>query len=261
MARRTLAEKAYEHLHTRIATGDLESGAVVSEASLAKELGISRTPVGEAVQRLANEGLVEQVPRYGTIVCSLDRHGIVEQYELREALESYAAMRAAERITEAEFPKLERYCSAMRQVGEEAGRLGLAKLNDGQLKTFLAADMAFHMTAIQASGNGRIMDLVRATRTLSRSFQVTRRQHHDLSIVRRACEFHDIIVGAFRGRDGELARVTMAEHIRLSKHQRLEEHDEEASHRGRGDDLSLSLPPELQAEFRRIEQATESDGQ
>ncbi|NIA13468.1 MAG: FCD domain-containing protein [Nitrospiraceae bacterium] len=256
MARRTLAEKAYEHLHARIAAGELASGAVVSEASLAKELGISRTPVGEAVQRLANEGLVEQVPRYGTIVCSLGRRDILEHYELREALESYAAMQAAERITEAQFPKLERYCSAMHQVGEQAKRLGLAKLNDGLLKTFLAADMAFHMTVIQASGNGRIMNLVRATRTLSRSFQVTRRQHHDLAIVYRACEFHDTIVRAFRDRDAELARKTMAEHINLSKQQRLAEYDQESEIRDRGDDLSLSLPPELQAEFRRIEQAS-----
>ena len=212
--------------------------------------------MGEAVQRLANEGLVEQVPRYGTIVCSLGRRDILEHYELREALESYAAMRAAERITESEFPKLERYCSAMHQVGEEASRLGLAKLNDELLKTFLAADMAFHMTVIQASGNGRIMNLVRATRTLSRSFQVTRRQHHDLSIVYRACKFHDTIVNAFRGRDSDLARKTMAEHIVVSKHQRLEEFDQESDSRSRGDDFSLSLPPELQAEFHRIEQAT-----
>src|SRR5262245_15044729 len=93
----TLVQRAYEHIQEAILSGHLPAGSVVSEAVLAKSLGISRTPVGEAIRQLAREGLVQQVPRYGTIVKPIDRRELIELYEMRAALESYAAARAAEK--------------------------------------------------------------------------------------------------------------------------------------------------------------------
>ena len=73
MATVSLSQRAYQHIQREIVSGQLEPGSVISETLLAKQLGISRTPVGEAIRKLAQEGLVEQVPRYGTIVCDLER--------------------------------------------------------------------------------------------------------------------------------------------------------------------------------------------
>ena len=96
-------ERAYQYLHARIASGALAGGALVSELSLAREMGLSRTPVREAIRQLIMEGLVEQVPRHGTIVRIPERREVAELYEVREALESYAVAQAARRILPADL--------------------------------------------------------------------------------------------------------------------------------------------------------------
>lgn len=219
MSASSLAQKAYEHIQEGIFSGRLRPGAVISEAALAKELGISRTPVGEAVRQLAREGLVDQVPRFGTIVKSLDRRELVELYEMREALESYAAARAAETITLPTLMRLQHFCDVMERVGEELTAAD-AKLDEAGLRRFLAADMAFHMLIIEAAGNRRIMDVVKNMRTLSRIFRM-RRSSHDLAVVQKAHRFHRLILDALRDRDPDGARRHMAEHITASKKETL----------------------------------------
>ena len=68
MSSETLSTKAYRYLHDEIVSGRVKGGTVLSEAVVAESLGISRTPVGEAVRQLVKEGLLEQVPRYGPVV-------------------------------------------------------------------------------------------------------------------------------------------------------------------------------------------------
>ena len=75
---------------------------MLSELAVAKELGISRTPVREAFRDFEQEGVLEQVPRFGTRVKALDRRDLVELYELREALEPYAVAQAAGRLSDAD---------------------------------------------------------------------------------------------------------------------------------------------------------------
>src|SRR5215213_30844 len=115
----SLAQKAYDHLQEGVLSGRIRSGEVISEAALAKELGISRTPVGEAIRQLVREGLVEQVPRYGAIVRGIDRQELIDLYEMREALESYAAAKAAEVVTEPMLARLEQFCDVMERIGQE----------------------------------------------------------------------------------------------------------------------------------------------
>src|SRR3954465_7670210 len=155
----SLAQKAYEHLQEGVLSGRLRSGAVISEAGLAKELGISRTPVGEAIRQLVREGLVEQVPRYGTIVRSIDRRELTDLYEMREALESYAAAKAAEHISGPILERLQQFCDVMAAIGRELREAGASELDEPSLRRFLAADMAFHMLIIEASGNRRMIEV------------------------------------------------------------------------------------------------------
>lgn len=216
MATESLAQKAYDHVQESIFSGRLRAGAVISEAALAKELGISRTPVGEAVRQLVREGLVEQVPRFGTIVKSLDQRDLLELYEMREALESYAAARAAEHVQDETLDRLQHYCDVMEKIGLEMAATGARTLDEAGLRRFLAADMAFHMLIIEAAGNRRMIDAVKNMRTISRIFRM-RRAWHDLGIVKKAHEFHRLILEALRGHDPEAARRHMAEHIVASK--------------------------------------------
>src|SRR5271169_1260355 len=97
---------AYEHIRKRLLSGDLAPGASLSPALLAKEIGISHTPVREAISQLESEGLVERLPRLGARVRLIDRRELEELFELRETLEADAAAWAAERISEEQIVAL-----------------------------------------------------------------------------------------------------------------------------------------------------------
>jgi DNA-binding GntR family transcriptional regulator len=247
---RSLFERAYEHIQESIVTGELPAGAVVSEAVFAKVLGISRTPVGEAIRQLAREGFVRQVPRYGTIVKPIDRQELIELYEMREALESYAAQRAAERGDAAIIARLEQFCGVMERIAADMDSGKLQALDSAGLSRFLTADLAFHLTIIESTANWRIMEAVRTMRTLSRIFR-TRRTDHDRRLVHKANDFHQEILAAIRGGDGDLARLKMASHIHAGQVESLEYLDR-ASNRGSGP--MYELPSELLKELDALEQ-------
>ena len=99
-------ERAYRTLRSEILDGALEPGTVLQEVEQSIRLGVSRTPVREALRRLAADGLVEAGGR-GTVVTGIDRDDIVSLYELREAVEGKAAALAARRRDEGRFdPRL-----------------------------------------------------------------------------------------------------------------------------------------------------------
>jgi DNA-binding GntR family transcriptional regulator len=249
----TLVQKAYDHIQESILMGRLPVGAVISEAVLAKSLGISRTPVGEAIRQLAREGLVHQVPRYGTIVKPINRRELIELYEMREALESYAAGRAAERSDEQTIGRLEQFIEVMDRIGQELEDEGGEELDEARLTRFLAADMAFHMTIIESSGNRRMMEAIRTMRTVSRIFR-TRRLKHDQVVVHRARTFHSDILAAIRDRKPEAARQKMAEHIHTSMTESVKSLDKEAieGESTGGFELPASLLKELDAIEQRV---------
>lgn len=220
MAGMSLAQRAYEHVQSRIIAGGYPAGAVLSEAALARELGISRTPVGEAIRQLAQEGLVEQVPRFGTVVRRIERDDLVELYEMREALEGYAAARAAAQTRAEAISHLERYCATMGEICAELRSAGLEELNEPMLRRFLAADMAFHLLVLEAAGNRRILKAVKDLGTLSRIFRL-RRARHDLAVVAKAHKDHQRVLDAIRRGDGETAGRAMSLHIREGKEETL----------------------------------------
>src|SRR4051794_8529863 len=113
MSEISLRERAYRHIQRKILAGEIPSGGKVSEQSIAEELGISRTPVRSAIHELETEGLLEQVPRYGTIVRQADRRDIVELFDLRMALESFAAEIAADAISSEDLGTLGSLCDRM----------------------------------------------------------------------------------------------------------------------------------------------------
>src|SRR5690242_20693729 len=91
----SMREQARQHIQRKIASKELAGGSAVSELMIAKELGFSRTPVREAIGQLLAEGLLRQASGGGAVVAQLSRRDIVDLYQLREALEVYAAGNAA----------------------------------------------------------------------------------------------------------------------------------------------------------------------
>lgn len=248
-----LTHRAYQHIQAEILAGRLAAGTLISETRIAEELGISRTPVGEAIRTLAAEGWVEQQPRRGTVVRSFSRREIIELYELREALETFAAGKAAVLVPDSILSRLERYCSEMQSLAEQLASSGASMLEDVPLKRFLAADMAFHLLIVRTAGNARIMKLVQQTRTISRVFRM-RRQRHSLKVVERAFEFHRRIADALRAGDGAAAALAMAEHIQVSRRQTLDELDCQLALADPDAPIANELPADLVEELKRIEE-------
>lgn len=164
-----LSSKAYIYIQKEILEGRLAPGTVISETTLAEQIGISRTPAGKAIKRLSHEGLRQQVPRYGTVVRSINRIDLIDLCEVREGLESFAAAKAAINISEKQVAKLKLMVDAMGEVCEEIRQHGLEKVEQTKLQNFLPVDMAFHLLVIEASGNKRIQRIVKEAKTIAGS--------------------------------------------------------------------------------------------
>lgn len=220
----SLSNKAYEYIAEAIGSGEIEAGSTVSEQSLAKMLNISRTPVREAIRRLQQEGVVEQVPRYGTIVRYPDRGRLLELYELREALECYAVERATERILPDALEELAQLVAELRGFAHTLRDSDQTVLDEEERSHFLAVDMAFHMCLLSAAGNVSILKAVRDSRALSGIFGV-RREPHDLSVLAGSYLRHRQIFEAVKAGNALRARQRLALHIQESRRKALAHYD------------------------------------
>lgn len=252
MTTNSLTHQAYRLLYNQIASGRVAAGDVLSETRLAEEFGISRTPVGEAIRQLVHEGLLEQVPRFGTIVRQIDETEMRELFEMREALEGYAVARAATRITSRQIAQLKVLGDDMAATAEQAKQQGLEFLDQGLLNRFLAADIAFHYLVISAAGNGQIAKVVRQTRAILNIFRV-HRGRHDLALVQRVKMHHDRIVRALENADAEEAKRALLEHLEASKREALTYLREHAGTTTPNAVLTLELPDDLKRKIADLE--------
>ena len=249
----SLSSQAYRSIQRSVFSGALPVGSVVSEVSLADEIGVSRTPVREAIRRLCVEGLLEQVPRYGTIVRRQTRREMIELYQLREALESYAVGAAAQNISDQDLVKLETLCDKMRMIAHELRDSDFEALDEDGMGRFLAIDMAFHMLLIRAAGNSRITKLTGESRMLTGCFFRTNRRRHNLQIVAGAYRFHRRIFQAVRRSDTASARRLTVAHIQAGIQGMLEQYDKLESEAPLPKLARLNLPDDLLTEFTNPE--------
>ncbi|MDQ6672852.1 MAG: GntR family transcriptional regulator [Chloroflexota bacterium] len=145
---RPLSEDAYDVLRGAILSGQLAPGARIVEADIARQMVISRSPVREAVRKLEREGLVEYVPRRGTVVVGLSREDVEDAYSLRAHLEAYAARLAATGASAAQLAGLAEMLERMRACASTDDLAGL-----------VVADVEFHRRLCQASGSRRLVQV------------------------------------------------------------------------------------------------------
>jgi len=225
-AKPSVREKAYRHIQKLITDGDLEGGAGISELILAKELGSSRTPIREAMNQLAAEGLLEVSPNGGMVVAQLKREDIIELYELREALEVYAVSKAARLpLRPADKDRLQYLVDAIGVLQKELEDRGANELDSEQMKRFIACDLGFHALLISTTHNSRIQKLINDTRLLIRIFAIQRHghTHSELQAIR---QYHQRILDAVEGHDPANAIEALASHIQASQRERLNEYDQ-----------------------------------
>lgn len=196
---RPLRDVVFETLRDAIIQGRLKPGERLMEIQLAEEMGVSRTPVREAMRKLELEGFIVMVPRKGAYVAGISVKDIVDVFEVRAALESLAAGLAAERITEQELEELER---ALVQIAEATG---------GDLDAVVQTDSSFHEIIYRASRNQRLLQIITHLQEQIQRFRTTSLAQPGR--MKTAIEEHRKIVEAISERNVELAQVLAREHI------------------------------------------------
>jgi len=222
---RSVRMKAYQLIQRKIATGELRTGTLISEMALAKELGSSRTPVREAVGQLLSEGLLELSRGGGIVVTQLTRQGIVDLYELREALEVFAVGRAARSsVRPADRERLESLIEETQVLLNELRTSGRPELDDEQMRRFSISDLGFHALLIRMAANLRILKVVNDTRLMIRIFGI-QRSGHKTDELERIYKQHREILQAVLDQNIEQAQSLLTAHIQSSARERLEEFD------------------------------------
>lgn len=197
----------------------------MSELVLAKELGSSRTPVREAVSQLLAEGLVESSHSGVIVVTRLTRQGILDLFELREALEVFAVGRTARLpILPGDRRRLESLIAQTPVLVKELKQSGKPELDAEQMRRFHSADLNFHALLIRMAANARILKVVSDTRLMIRVFGI-RRSFHKRAELERIHKGHRAILQAVVEQDGERAQKLLAEHIEAAASERLVEYD------------------------------------
>lgn len=172
----SLTDRAYVLLEEMIATLQLAPGTPVSEAELSAQLGIGRTPVREAMQRLARERLLLVLPRRGCIVTPIRPEEEVMLIETRRAIETLVMERAATRASDAE----------RRQFGEVAARMKTA-LRTQDFDAFARLDTEFNRLCIAACRNELAGSMMQVIAPLNRRFWFT---HHGRTLSKEGVEAH-----------------------------------------------------------------------
>ncbi len=211
----TRSSRSYVEIRRRLLAGDFAPGGRIEFKQLAADLGVSTTPVREAMSRLASEGLVRLVPRLGAIVPQLDREETEELYGVREAMETHAAYKCATFMAPAHLAEVAGFLEKMEAIAARSLTPKKPALEGAPLRDFLAADLAFHMTIIESAGNRRLTNLAADSHAHVRIFNADRCVH-DRELLDEACRQHRAIYEALARHDGEEARRQVALHIQRS---------------------------------------------
>jgi DNA-binding GntR family transcriptional regulator len=205
--RRKVTDWVYEELKTAIVDLRLAPGEPLREATLAAQLGVSKTPIREAITRLEQEGLVETTSFKGAVVTEYSRQDLIEIYELRELLETAAVRIAAESMDEEERARLER-------ISDESRRL--KKSNSARLVALISQ---FDDVLFEQVHNRRIRALVENLRA-----HLTRIGHLTEGIPGRigaSVDEHEKIVAAIAAHDPVAAENRLRDHIRSVRDDQL----------------------------------------
>jgi DNA-binding GntR family transcriptional regulator len=198
----------FHQVREKIVSGEIKPGAILTEAELADEYGVSKTPVREALVLLGHEGFVEPMPRIGHVVASFTVQDVLETFHLRSILEAEAAGLAAERITEEGI-------AALLKNSDEESALSERAQEDGFYERANDLNMEFHQVIARASGNRRLADLIK------RILEDMRRM---LAFDPRSVEprQHKEIIEALTHRDRAKAEQAMKRHVEETKSRLLD---------------------------------------
>lgn len=204
VVRELFKNRAYEELRSRLFNNQYEPGTYLSERQLAAELGMSKTPVKAALERLEQEGFITVSPQSGIVVRELSDSEIAEIYEVRVALEGYALRTMADGPTDALLERWEANLQALQELVEQP---------DNRQRV-VVLDTEFHALPSLFLGN---QHLIRMMQQISDKIRIVTNSVFTLLPHRtqQSWQEHQEIVAAMRCGDGQRAAALMESHIRL----------------------------------------------
>jgi DNA-binding GntR family transcriptional regulator len=191
-----LTSLAYHSIKDYVLEGRLDEDSRLTEEFLSTQLGISKSPIREALNRLETEGLIRIEPRKGAYLRRLSPEEVRDLYDLREALETHVVRTA--RLTPALFSTLQQSLKRQR---------AFLKANDRA--HYIEEDVHFHAGLAQATENAHLCSVLE---NIQNQIWLSRRKTYDLSSS-TAPDYHEAIVKALEANDREKAQVEMRDHI------------------------------------------------
>lgn len=206
----TITQAVTDELRRRIVHGELGPGARINYNEVAQELGVSPTPVRDAAQRLADDGLVELSPRRSACVRQLTLQDAREMTMLREALEALAFRIVAPHITDDDLARLRE----LHQANYEA-------CVEGDYTAAVEADTAFHHHVVRRTGNERLMDFLRRLSVLRAALRISLYKMK-ASVLSRTRDDHLALIDALATRDSDIAEAAIRKHVRTTHQEFVE---------------------------------------
>ena len=202
---RPLREIVYEELKRQILVGEIAPGTRMREVELAEDMGVSRTPVREAIRKLEKEGLVTIEPRRGAYASDISIKDMVDVLEVRQMLEGMAASMAAQKVTEEEKLDFVEANSAYKNA-----------VKKGNIEEIIRYDELFHQLIVSYSGNKTLNQLLSQVQELALRFRYI--YYDDFSRYENMPVEHEEIEEAIISGDTQKAKVVAEEHVeRLKK--------------------------------------------
>jgi len=199
----SLRNKVFKYIKTQIINGAYGPGDTLLESKLSDELGVSRTPIREAIRLLEMEGLVETTTKKGAVVLGISPKDVEDIYAIRQLVEGLAARWAAERLTDHELKELQKIYELMEFYAQKHDVEEMAEL-----------DNRFHQMIYEIAGS-KILYLT--LHNLHQYVQLARLK--SLSVQNRLPQTlaeHHAILEAFRGKDADTAEKAMADHVKMA---------------------------------------------
>jgi len=195
-----LRDVVFQTLRQAILRGELQPGERLMEIQLANKLGVSRTPIREAIRKLELEGLVLMIPRKGAEVAEITEKSLRDVLEVRGSLEELAVELACERITQEQIEEL-----------KSAAKEFEITLKDGDLTEYAEADVKFHDVIYHATDNMRLIQLLYNLREQMYRYRVEylKRAEVHSSLL----DEHQVIIATLENRDKEAAKQAIRKHV------------------------------------------------
>ena len=215
----TANEKSYQYIRQKIESGFFGPSDKLITRTLAKEIGVSLSPVREAINRLATEGLILHTPGAGAVVKQLNIEELDELYVLRDAVESTAAGIAAETMTKADLEELSDLVDRQVEIAKQVSQTARKSATKKQIQQWLKLDEQFHQIIIRCSRNRLLAKVNNEHRALVRIFESQIKHSSILTeeVAHQTVESKKQLLDAFEQRDSETAKSLMSEHIQTGR--------------------------------------------